>query len=290
VVGTPGEISTFRSLPSRRPVTDEFARRCRSKLEDLRQEEATVLLENKNAVVYGAGGSMGGAAARALASEGARVFLVGRTLAKLEAVASDIASAGRAADVAQVDVHDRQAVEEHADGVISAGGTLDISFNAVGMDAVQNQPTIDMSLDDFMTPIVEAARSHFNTCTAAARRMAGQGSGVIVTLSTTAAREWRHEMGGFNVACAGIEAFSRSLAHQVGRSGVRVICIRPNFTPETQPGEIPVGTLDPLIQDTAIGRLPRLAEVSRTVVLAASDHPGAMTGAVLNLSCGAIID
>jgi 3-oxoacyl-[acyl-carrier protein] reductase len=158
------------------------------------------------------------------------------------------------------------------------------------MDAVQNRPTIDMSLDDFVTPIVDAARSHFNTCTAAARRMAAQGSGVIVTLSTTAAREWRHEMGGFNVACAGIEAFSRSLAHQVGASGVRVTCIRPSFTPETYPGEIPTGSLDPLIRDTAIGRLPLLAEVSRAVVFAASDHAGAMTGAVLNLSCGAIVD
>lgn len=249
-----------------------------------------MLLEGKNAVVYGAGGSMGGAAARALAAEGARVFLAGRTRAKLEAVAADITGAGGTADVAQVDVHDRQAVEEHADSVIGAGGSLDVSFNAVGMAAVQNQPTVDMSLEDFMTPIVEAARSHFNTCTAAARRMAAQGSGVIVTLSTTAAREWRHEMGGFNVACAGIEAFSRSLAHQVGPSGVRVVCIRPNFTPETSPGEVPVGSLDPLLRDTATGRLPLLAEVSRTVVFAASDHAGAVTGAVLNLSCGAIVD
>lgn len=248
-----------------------------------------MLLETKNAIVYGGGGAMGGAAARALASEGARVFLAGRTLAKLEAVAADIIGAGGAADVAQVDVHDRQAVEEHAEAVVGAGGSLDISFNAVGMDAVQNQPTIEMSLDDFMTPIIEAARSHFNTCTAAARRMSAQGSGVIVTLSTTGAREWRHEMGGFNVACAGIEAFSRSLAHQVGPSGVRVTCIRPNYTPQTHPGS-PVGSLDPLIRDTAIGRLPLLAEVSRTVVFAASDHAGAMSGAVLNLSCGAIVD
>lgn len=247
-------------------------------------------LENKTAVVYGGGGSMGGAAAQALASEGARVFLAGRTLAKLEAVAGDIAATGGTAEVAELDVHDREAVEEHADSVIEAARTFDISFNAVGIDAVQNQPTVDMSLDDFMTPIVEAARSHFNTCTAAARRMAAQGSGVIVTLSTTAAREWRHEMGGFNVACAGIEAFSRSLAHQVGPSGVRVVCIRPNFTPETYPGELPDGALDPLIQDTAIGRLPLLDEVARTVVFAASDQAGAMTATVLNLSCGALVD
>jgi NAD(P)-dependent dehydrogenase (short-subunit alcohol dehydrogenase family) len=53
-----------------------------------------VLLENKNAVIYGGGGSIGGAVARAFAREGARVFLAGRTRAKLERVADEIRSAG----------------------------------------------------------------------------------------------------------------------------------------------------------------------------------------------------
>ena len=53
-----------------------------------------MLLENRNAVIYGGGGSIGGAVARAFAREGARVFLAGRTPAKLEAVAGQIRSAG----------------------------------------------------------------------------------------------------------------------------------------------------------------------------------------------------
>lgn len=246
-------------------------------------------LEDKVAVIYGGAGSMGGAVARAYAREGAWTFLAGRTQASLDAVAGEIRTAGGRAEVAQLDVDDEKAVEQHADGVVAQAGRIDISFNAAGMDDVQNVPLVEMSMDDFMLPIVEAARRHFATTRAAARRMVAQGSGVIVMLSSSAARESRHEMGGFNVACAGIEALTRSLAGEVGRHGVRVLCLRPNFTPETFPG-LPPDALEPLVRDTTLGRLPRLDEVAGAAVFAASDAAGAMSGAVLNLTCGAIVD
>ncbi len=96
-------------------------------------------------------------------------------------------------------------------------------------------------------------------------------------------------MGGFNLACAAIEALTRSLAGEVGGQGVRVVALRPNFTPETAPG-ISDSDLQPLLQDTLLGRLPLLAEVASTAVFVASDGAGAMTGVVVNLSCGAIVD
>ncbi|MGW4845296.1 SDR family NAD(P)-dependent oxidoreductase [Nocardia brasiliensis] len=248
-------------------------------------------LNNKNAVVYGAAGSMGEAVARAFAAAGAHVHLVGRTEQTLAAVAAQIIGQGGRATVAPVDVFDQAAVEAHADRVVAQDGTLDISFNAVGMRAVQDVPLVDMTLDDFMTPIVEAARSHFVTTTAAARRMTAQGSGVILLLSATAAAESRHRMGGFNLACAGIEALNRSLAGEVGGHGVRVLCLRANFTPDTVPGLAPDDeSLAALRDDTALARLPRLTEVAETAVYAVSDAAGAMTGAILNLSCGALVD
>ncbi|MBA3331409.1 MAG: SDR family oxidoreductase [Actinobacteria bacterium] len=248
-----------------------------------------MLLRNKNAVVYGAAGSMGGAVARAFAREGAKVFLAGRTLDKLDVVVQEISAAGGAAEAAAVDAHDQEAVERHADHVLSAAGSIDISFNAIGINAVQGTPLVDLSLEDFVTPVVEAARTHFVTATAAARRMSARGSGVIVMLSSSAARESRHRMGGFNLACAAIEALTRSLAGEVGGQGVRVVALRPNFTPETAPG-ISDSDLQPLLQDTLLGRLPLLAEVASTAVFVASDGAGAMTGVVVNLSCGAIVD
>lgn len=244
-------------------------------------------LENKSAVVYGAAGSMGGAVARAFAREGASVFLAGRTRSTLDRVADEIRAAGGVAEATVVDVDDQAAVEAHADHVVTTAGSLDVSFNAAGMDAVQDVPLVDMSLDDFMAPITQAARRHFVTTTAAARRMVAQRSGVIVVLSSSAAKEWRHRMGGFNLACASLEALTRSLAGEVGRYGVRVVALRPNFTPETAPG-IPEEALRPLVEDTALRRLPRLAEVAEVAVFAASDGAGATTGVVLDLTCGAI--
>jgi 3-oxoacyl-[acyl-carrier protein] reductase len=75
------------------------------------QRRLDVLLEGKNAVIYGAGGSIGGAVARAFAREGARVFLAGRTLESLEEVAGQIRSAGGVAETAQVDALDERAVD-----------------------------------------------------------------------------------------------------------------------------------------------------------------------------------
>jgi NAD(P)-dependent dehydrogenase (short-subunit alcohol dehydrogenase family) len=248
-----------------------------------------VQLENKNAIVYGAAGSMGGAVARAFAREGACVFLAGRTLAKLDKVAGEIRSNGGVAETAQVDAMDQYAVESHADQVAAAAGSIDISFNAISINVVQDIPLVDMSLEDFMAPITDACRTHFVTATTAARHMTAQGSGVIVLLSSTASQESRHQMGGFNLACACIEALTRSLAGEVGRQGARVVGLRPNFTPETVPG-VSDEDVSSLLKDTLLGRLPRLAEVADTAVYLASAAAGAMTGAVINLSSGAIID
>src|SRR3954470_5408994 len=87
-----------------------------------------LLLGDKNAVIYGGGGAIGGAVARVFAREGARVFIAGRTQARLDAVAADIATAGGAAETAQVDAFDQQAVEKHAAAVAAKAGGIDIAL------------------------------------------------------------------------------------------------------------------------------------------------------------------
>ncbi len=248
-----------------------------------------MLLENRTAVIYGGGGSMGGAAARAFAREGANVFLVGRTMEKLDRVARDIVGAGGAAETAQPDAHDPLAVEAHPDEVTGKAGSIDVCLNAININEVQGIPLIEMSLPDFLTPITESAPTLFVTSPPVARRMTAQGSGVIVMLSSSAARESGPLMGGFSLACAANECFTRSLAAEVGRKGVRVVALRPNFTPETAP-EVSLSDTQYLVDGTALGRLPRLAEVADTAAFVASDRAGAMTGAVVNLTCGAIVD
>ncbi len=96
-----------------------------------------MLLENKVAVIYGAGGSIGGAVARTFAREGARVFLAGRTEEKLDKVADEIRSHGGVVDTAIVDALDEQAVDEYVDAVVEQAGYIDISFNLISYGDVQ---------------------------------------------------------------------------------------------------------------------------------------------------------
>jgi len=87
-----------------------------------RKERIRVLLEDRNAVIYGGGGKVGGAVARTFAHEGAHVFLAGRTQAKLEKPAEQIRSAGGVAETAQVDALDREAVDRYVDAVAEKAG------------------------------------------------------------------------------------------------------------------------------------------------------------------------
>jgi NAD(P)-dependent dehydrogenase (short-subunit alcohol dehydrogenase family) len=268
-----------------------------------------MLLEHSNAVVYGAGGLIGAAVARTFAREGARVFLAGRTPASLAAVAADIAAAGGVAEATQVDALDERAVEEHVAAVVAKAGSIDVSFNVIGIRGeLQGTPLTAMSLEDFRLPIVTGATTHFLTARAAARRMVERGSGVILTLTASAGGLAGPLMGGFGVACAAIEGFTRNLAGELGPQGVRVVCLRSEGIPETwgdddftthvfDPPGVGYGagmnraeTLAHLESTTLLRRLPTLAELAETAAFLASDRAGAMTGAVANLTCGAIVD
>jgi Enoyl-(Acyl carrier protein) reductase len=142
-----------------------------------------MLLEHKKAVIYGAGGAIGGAVARAFAREGATVFLAGRTRAPVEAIAREIAAAGGVAEAAAVDALDETAVEQHIDEVATRADGIDILFNAIGMDDVQGRLLVDMSAEEVAQPVIKATRTQFLTARAAARRILQQGSGVILSVT-----------------------------------------------------------------------------------------------------------
>ena len=123
----------------------------------------TPLLQDKNAVIYGGGGSIGGAVARTFAREGAKVFLAGRTLATLEEVAEEIRSAGGVVETAQVDALDETSVDEHADAVAASAGGIDIAFNLISLGDVQGTPLVEMRIEDFERPVTTAVRTQFIT-------------------------------------------------------------------------------------------------------------------------------
>ena len=176
-----------------------------------------MLLEHKNAVVYGGAGSVGRAVARAFANEGARVFLAGRTLATLDEVAQELSGAGAAVETAQVDALDERAVDDHADAVAAKAGGIDVSFNAISHGDIHGAPLLQMSVEDFALPIDDAMRTQFLTTRAAARHMVTQGSGVIMAITATTARQVIPEVGCTGVRFDAIESLCRQLACELGR-------------------------------------------------------------------------
>lgn len=260
-----------------------------------------MLLENKNAVIYGAGGAIGGGIARTFAREGARVFLAGRTRDKLDKVARDITAAGGQAEVAVVDALDEQAVDEHARSVAAQVGSVDVSFNLITRGDVQGIPLVDMTTVDFIRPIVTGLTATFITARAAARRMIEQGSGVILALdSGSGFAPGSPMMGGTGPADAATDNFIRNLAAEVGPRGVRVLGIWTAGVPDTLSPEKLAAVdsnlamdaaafqrlLDRLAQMRMLRRSPRLADVAAVAAFLASDHAAAITGTFVNVTSG----
>ena len=259
----------------------------------------TLLLQDKNAVIYGGGGAIGGAVARAFAREGARVFLAGRTLESLERVADEIRAAGGVAEMDQVDALDERAVEKHLDEIVERAGSIDVSFNAISIRDVQLTPLVEMSSEDFMLPISTGATTHFLTATSAGRRMAERGSGVILTLSASAVRAYVPGVyvGGFGIACTAIEALTKQLAAELGPQGIRSVCLRLEGIPDSWEGvstegwSASTGEIEASMKARSLlGRVTTLADVGNAAAFLASDLAGATTGTVFNLTSGTVVD
>ena len=258
------------------------------------------LLAGKRAVIYGAAGAIGSSVSRAFAREGAELFLTGRTLDKVNALATELSKSGANVHAAQVDALDSAAVDKHLDESAGASGGIDISFNLIQIGGAQGQPLSAMTREAFAEPIENAMRTHFITATAAARHM--NHGGVILALTAVVARKPYPNSGGFGVACAAIEGLWRQLAIELGPRDIRLVTLRSSGSPDTPgvafaiaehakaQGITPEAFEARMAEVSMLKRMAKMADVANAAVLAASDHARSMTAAVLNCTCGEIAD
>jgi NAD(P)-dependent dehydrogenase (short-subunit alcohol dehydrogenase family) len=258
-----------------------------------------MLLEGKSAVIYGGGGKVGGAVARAFAREGAVVFLAGRTLESLEEVAREVRSAGGVAETARVDALDERAVDEHADAVAERAGGIDVSFNLISYEDIQGTPLVEMAPEDFERPVVNAVRTQFLTSRAAARHMIRQGSGVILTFGGAGGRDpIRHfysggfqiYLGGFQVAIGAIDVLRRQLAVELGPHGIRVVTLESGGVPETTREDWREAITQTFVDSSMLKRAETLEDVGNVAAFAASDLARPMTATAINVTCGRVAD
>jgi NAD(P)-dependent dehydrogenase (short-subunit alcohol dehydrogenase family) len=263
-----------------------------------------MLLNDKVAVIYGAGGGIGGAVARAFAAEGAQAFLTGRQLAPVESVAKDIVSAGGSAEAAVVDATDEQAIDTHLRHVIDKVGRVDISFNAIGIPNAEivGPPLTEMDLEQFSRGLTTYTNSYFLTARLAARRMIPNRSGVIMTVTALHSRIGIPFVGGYGPAQAAKEALTRHLSAELAPHGIRVVGLRPQGMPETrtirdayEPRAKATQMnweqwLELLASRTHPRRLMTVEEMANVAAFMASDQASAMTGTTVNLTMGSMDD
>jgi NAD(P)-dependent dehydrogenase (short-subunit alcohol dehydrogenase family) len=263
-----------------------------------------MMLEDKTAVIYGAGGAIGSAVARAFASEGANLFLTGHKLAPVEIVAKEIDSTGGSVEAAAVDALYEQAVDKHLQSVIDQAGRVDISFNAVGIPDTKlvGVPLVELDAEQFSLPITAYATSYFLTARLAARHMIPNKSGVIMTVTAVPSRTGTPLNGGYGPAQAAKEALTRELSAELAPEGIRVVGLRPYGIPEAS-------SLKEVYDAKAKGsgltweqwqelianrnharRLMTLDEMANTAAFMASDKASGMTGTTVNLSMGNLDD
>ena len=265
---------------------------------------STRRLEDKTAVIFGAGGEVGGAVAKELAAHGARVFLSGRTKTPVQELAQAISSRGQTAAAAEVDALDVDAVNRYLDDMVAATGRIDIVFNAMGPQAVEYRnatSTLELPVEAFMLPMTTIVRSQFITARAAARHFVKAGLGVIIFLTATPSQGLANT-AAIGAAYGAIESLMRSLAVDLSPLGVRVVCVRPALMTETRVGQqtielgaeamgVPKEKMAEIITSrTLLRRSPTLAETAKLVAFVASEEANTLTGAIVNSSCGLVLD
>jgi 3-oxoacyl-[acyl-carrier protein] reductase len=168
---------------------------------------------------------------------------------------------------------------------------------------VHDTPFAELAVEEIMHPIDVFLRTNLITAKAVARHMTARRSGTILTLSAGASRVASPGSFGYGTTCAAIETMTQRLAVELGPTGVRVVCLRPHliadgpsngsYTRELfgrRAAAAGVSVEQWLVQwqenVTLLGRLPALAQVADAAVFLASDRAGAITGAVVDLTCG----
>ncbi|HSW75218.1 MAG TPA: SDR family oxidoreductase [Candidatus Saccharimonadales bacterium] len=262
-------------------------------------DSSNTLLKNKVAIIYGAGGAIGSAVAKAFASAGAQVFVTDLHEELAKKVAEEIMAQDGKAEAAAVDVLNAEAVQAHLDSVVSTAGKVDVSFNAMSLPqtGIQGTPLVALSLDNFTKPIHAYMTGHFLTMSAAGRQMARQGSGVLLTITASPGETGAPLLGGMGPSWMGIESLTRDFALELGPQGVRAVTMRSSGLPETDTlktvigqhtqtlGMTPEAYLEFMRQRTFLHRLPTLEETANGAVFLVSDMASAVTGTAVNFTC-----
>lgn len=265
-----------------------------------------MLLSGKIIVIVGAAGAIGSEVSRTMASHGAQVLMLGRTKQSLESIASQIRQTGGKASVFVADATDRDSVTNCFAEIVNQFQRIDAIINTIGIDSKHAStlcaPSTEVNKEAFLEYSDTVVWSQFLTASVAASYMQKQKAGVVMFLTATPARGVAPFMAGHSAGHAAIEGLVRALATEWGAAGIRVVGIRSGGMPETRRLQEVLGAMARLVgapeaefmqhaqQKPLLGRMPKLKETAGVAAFLASNLASSLTGAIINSSCGEVVD
>jgi 3-oxoacyl-[acyl-carrier protein] reductase len=240
-------------------------------------------LQDRAAIVTGAGAGIGRGIAHALAKAGAHVLVTDIEGEAAERVAGEIEDAGGTAAPYQFDVRDQSTAELAVAQAVERWGSLDILVNNAGSTA--RQPFLEMTLDFFEELIRLNLTGYFICGQAAAKQMVRQGKGGrIVNISSNSGRFGGAGRAAYSASKAGIIALTQSMAIELAPHGILVNCVAPG---PTKTARSTTESPTPAFTDRmSIKRFGTPEEVGAAVVFFASDECSFTTGHTLGVDGG----
>jgi 3-oxoacyl-[acyl-carrier protein] reductase len=250
-------------------------------------EEKGMRLQNKVALITGAGRGIGRATALRFAAEGAAVVVADIDLAVVEAVVAEITAVSGSALAVQVDVTNREAVQEMVQAAVTQYGRVDILVNNAGI--TRDAQLIKMSAAAFDQVVDVNLKGVFNCTQAAAPFMIEQGSGVILNASSGVATYGNFGQSNYVASKAGVVGLTKVWARELGRKGIRVNAVAPGFIHTRMTEGIPDKVMDKLTERIPLQRLGQPEEIANAYLWLASDEAAYITGHTLAVDGGAVI-
>ena len=246
-------------------------------------------LNGKKALVTGGSAGIGRAIARAFAQEGAEVAIHFHSAARAaEELREEIVGSGGKALCVQADLGNDGDIHNMIDTVLRQLGGIDILVCSAGID--QKISVLDMTMEDFDHMIQIDLRSVVLCNKLVLPHMLKKGFGRIINITSQLGQIGGVDTAHYSAAKAGVIAFTKSLAREVGKHGVNANCIAPGPVDTRMFSSNPPEWIERKLGELPLGRIGQAYEVAPAAVLLASNPDGNLfIGQTLGPNCGDVM-
>jgi 3-oxoacyl-[acyl-carrier protein] reductase len=239
-------------------------------------------LSGEIALVTGASRGIGAAIADLLAAQGATVIGTATTDAGAAAIGERLAAHGGAGRA--LNVTDSAAVDALVEGIAKEFGAITVLVNNAGI--TRDQLLMRMKDDDWNAILDTNLSSVYRTSKAVMRGMMKARKGRIINIASVIGLTGNAGQSNYAAAKAGIIAFSKSLAREIGSRGITVNVVAPGFIDTDMTRALPESARDGLLGQIALGRLGQPGDIAQAVAFLASPAAAYITGETLHVNGG----